>query len=56
VLAEDGRVKLMVPRLPDDLPGETLVMVAKHRPDGVSGMMLGAVIARGSDFGTAAVT
>ncbi len=49
VLAENDQAKLMVPRLPDDLPGETLVTVAKRRPDGASRMLL--AIPRCSDFG-----
>jgi hypothetical protein len=39
VLAEDGRVTLMVPRLPDDVSGETLVTVAKRRPEGARGIL-----------------
>jgi hypothetical protein len=39
VLAESDQAKLMVPRLPD-LPGETLVTVAKRRPDGASRMLV----------------
>jgi hypothetical protein len=40
VLSEGNGVKLMVPRLPDDLPGETLVTVAKRRPEGATGMLV----------------
>ncbi len=40
VLSEGNGVKLMVPRLPDDLPGETLVIVAKRRPEGATGMLV----------------
>lgn len=40
VLSEGNGVTLMVPRLPDDLPGETLVTVAKRRPDGGAGMLV----------------
>lgn len=39
VLVEDGQTKLMVPRLPDDLPGDTLVTVAKRRPEGATSML-----------------
>jgi hypothetical protein len=39
-LSEGNGVKLMVPRLPDDLPGETLVIVAKRRPEGATGMLV----------------
>jgi hypothetical protein len=40
VLSEGDGVKLMVPRLPDDLPGEALVTVAKRRPEGATGMLV----------------
>jgi hypothetical protein len=40
VLSEGDGVKLMVPRLPDDLPSETLVTVAKRRPEGAAGMLV----------------
>ena len=39
VLAEGDGVTLMVPRLPDDLAGETLVTVAKRRPEGATAML-----------------
>lgn len=39
VLSEGDGVKLIVPRLPDDLPSETLVTVAKRRPEGAAGML-----------------
>jgi len=39
VLAENDQGKLMVPRLPD-LPGETLVTVAKRRPDDATRMLV----------------
>jgi len=39
VLAKDGCVTLVVPRLPDDMSGETLVTVAKRRPEGAWGML-----------------
>ena len=40
VLSEGDGVKLIVARLPDDLPSETLVTVAKRRPDGAAGMLV----------------
>lgn len=40
VFSEGDGVKLMVPRLPGDLPSETLVTVAKRRPEGASGMLV----------------
>ncbi len=43
VLSDGDGVKLMVPRLPGDLPSETLVTVAKRRPEGASGMLVRAV-------------
>jgi hypothetical protein len=39
VLADDGRVTLMVPRLPDDVSGETLVTVAKRRAECAGGVL-----------------
>ena len=39
VLAERDNVKLMVPRFPDDMPGEVLVTVAKRRPEGANAML-----------------
>jgi hypothetical protein len=40
VLSEGHGVKLMVPRLPDDLASETLVTVAKRRPEDATGMQV----------------
>jgi hypothetical protein len=40
VLSDGDGVKLMVPRLPGDLPSETLVTVAKRRPEGATGMLV----------------
>jgi hypothetical protein len=39
VLAKPERVTLMVPRLPDDMPGETLGTVAMRRPAGETAML-----------------
>ena len=40
VLSEGDGVTLMVPRLPDDLPSETLVNVAKRCPESAAGMLV----------------